>query len=169
MPSTQLPGGSNGSEINAKHQVSQQHAISNSGGESEGLVKDLCVLWITALKRDRHAELIFQKKRSLQLMHFEVVDLLRGGVVPNITNDINLPKGDFFVFEFQFKVSSMICASCPCLVNKDLHPPIHKNIFFQPLLRSGQALLQRVVWILRLLPTVLSAVVFHILFQVFVL
>ena len=48
--------------INAKHQVSQQHPISNSGGESEGLVKDLCVLWITALKRDRHAELIFQKK-----------------------------------------------------------------------------------------------------------
>ena len=87
--------------------------LSNSGGESEGLVKDLCVLWITALKRDRHAELIFQKKRSLQLMHFEVVDLLRGGVVPNITNDINLPRGDFFVFEFQFKVSSMICASCP--------------------------------------------------------
>ena len=37
--------------INAKHQVSQQHPISNSGGESEGLVKDLCVLWITALKR----------------------------------------------------------------------------------------------------------------------
>ena len=102
-------------------------------------------------------------------MHFEVVDLLRGGVVPNITNDINLPRGDFFVFEFQFKVSSMICASCPCLVNKDLHPPIHKNIFFQPLLRSGQTLLQRVVWILKLLPTVLSAVVFHILFQVFVL
>ena len=65
MPSTQLPGGSNGSEINAKHQVSQQHAISNSGGESEGLVKDLCVLWITALKRDRHAELIFQKKKVL--------------------------------------------------------------------------------------------------------
>ena len=39
--------------------------LSNSGGESEGLVKDLCVLWITALKRDRHAELIFQKKKVL--------------------------------------------------------------------------------------------------------
>ena len=132
MPSTQLPGGSNGSEINAKHQVSQQHAISNSGGESEGLVKDLCVLWITALQRDRHAELIFQKKRSLQLMHFEVVDLLRGGVVPNITNDINLPRGDFLFFEFQFKVSSMICASCPCLVNKDLHPPFTKTSSSNP-------------------------------------
>ena len=30
--------------INAKHQVSQKHAISNSGGESEGLVKDLCAV-----------------------------------------------------------------------------------------------------------------------------
>ena len=57
----------------------------------------------------------------------------------------------------------------PMLVNRDLHPPIHKNIFFQPLLQSGQTLLQRAVWILKLLTIVLSAVVFHILFQVFVL
>ena len=52
------------------------------------------MLWITALQRDRHAELIFQKKRSLLLLLFEVQDLLRGGLVANISNGINLLRGN---------------------------------------------------------------------------
>ena len=45
-------------------------------------------------------------------------------------------------------------------VNQDLHHHIHTHIFFKPLLHSGQPLLQRLVWILKLLPIVLSARLF---------
>ena len=122
---------------------------------------------IMATGQTRRAHL--PQKRSLLLLLFEVQDLLRGGLVANISTGINLLRGDDLFFLCHCKESSLICTSCPCLANRDLHPPIHKNIFFQPLLHSGQTLLQRAVWILKLLTIVLSAVVFHILFQVFVL
>ena len=75
-PWTKRPGWTEGSRRQFNQLLGADSSRSTTGS-SGGLVKDLCVLWITALQRDRHAELIFQKKRSLLLLLFEVQDLLR--------------------------------------------------------------------------------------------
>ena len=109
------------------------------------------------------------QKRSLLLLLFEVQDLLRGGLVANISTGINLLRGDDLFFFMSLQRIKSDLHKLPMLSQQRFASPHSQNIFFQPLLHSGQTLLQRAVWILKLLTIVLSAVVFHILFQVFVL
>ena len=53
-------------------------------------------------------------------MHFEVVDLVRGGPVTNIPNDINLLRGDF-IFGFNFNSKYQLWLAQPGIASHHLH------------------------------------------------
>ena len=53
-------------------------------------------------------------------MHFEVVDLVRGGPVTNIPNDINLLRGDF-IFCFNFNSKYQLSLAQPGIASHHLH------------------------------------------------